>query len=252
MRGPQKVEYVEDQRNRAKGIVVHALFDEWIKGGCEPGWMRKNAPKTWWWLLKKNGIVFPTQEERDKRYFEMMEGIDLLEKQYTALGLNKFSAETEKFFNVPFKEGSRLLGMIDLFYADTPHGPMIGDLKFTKYKKFFDTDQLFFYALAMHIAGVKIKYVFNWSPYLPPEFHRVTATNLKLVVEKIDEMLRLSKGEVFTLAPDANTCWGCPVQGVCPKYAKHEAPMLGAIVFGATDESMKDLLAGLAKSLEDK
>jgi hypothetical protein len=250
MRGPQKVEYVEDNRNRAKGIVVHALFDQWIKEGCQPGWMRKAAPKAWWLLLKQAGIVFPTQEERDKRYFEMLEGIDLLEKQYVALGLSKLSGETEKRFSVPFRDGVRLMGMIDLFYADSPHGPLIGDLKFTKYKKFFDTDQLFFYALAMHIAGVKVKYVFNWSPYLPPEFHRVTSATLKTIVGKIDEMVRLSKGDVFTLAPDANTCWGCPVQFVCPKYAKHESPMLGSIVFGATDDDMKDLFASLAEQLE--
>lgn len=217
-----------DERDFFRGIVLHAVLEDWLNSSEPLEWIAEAVRPTWERLKVGRTLLWKNDADEATMLATAVEWAQNLERQLGEMNLDrsvcKAEHNVERYVWVDLGNGTevevKLNGKIDLLVPGVAGPPIVFDLKASASSSIIDPYQAVFYSLLMDDVLPGPHFLKHAGFILPASGkvvpYEITAEARDWLMEDIRQMARDCVAGKFEPDPDNSKCFRCDVKGVCP------------------------------------
>lgn len=221
---------MEDQRNTLNGNALHTLLEEYIINQKDDvRWLVDNIDRVWNATVKdaEGAITWRHEDDASELLAKARKWSMCLANLLQNSGLKLSECEAEvKADTVIDVNGTKLKmgARLDIVRKNEYNDYIFLDLKASENKAVMKFDQLVWYSIAFgnHIGNHEQP---KAGGYILPGFNAIKMYKIPQeakdsLLQRLDEVLKRIKNEVWTPIPSDQKCFWCPVKHMCPVKGK--------------------------------
>lgn len=216
---------IEDERNVLNGNTLHNLLEEYINTGINyPKWLPDNVDRVWRETLDKcNSVIWKHDNDAQELLLKARKWASSLSELFIESKLDITQCTPELKADTVVQVGPYSVKMgarLDIVKKNQYNDYMFFDLKASENRAVMEFDQIVWYSVVLG-EYLKDKSQPKYGGYILPGFNEIKLYEIpdaakEKLMQRLEEVIRRIKNEVWEPNPDDKKCFWCPVKHVCP------------------------------------